>query len=168
MTYRIVGLEAGSFAHYFEMGDAELRRSGARMLIADAHPGYPCRVSLEDAQEGERVLLVNYTSHGSMADSDPDPVPHPYRTAYAIYVREGAPQAEPLVGRLPPVFAGRRMSLRGFDEEGLLVHALLAGPSEVEEGIGELFAEPRVACIHAHNAAYGCFAARIERVGDGQ
>ncbi|WP_395394668.1 DUF1203 domain-containing protein [Novosphingobium sp. BL-8A] len=164
MTFRIVGLEAGSFTHYFTMSDAELRRSGARLLIADAHPGYPCRVSLEDAREGERVLLVNFTSHGFTDGS----APHPYRTAYAIYVREGAAQAEPLVDRLPPAFAGRTMSLRGFDAEGMMVRAVLAGPGDIEEGIAALFAEPRIACIHAHNAAYGCFAARIEREGDEQ
>lgn len=157
MSFRIVGLDAGPFAHYFFMNDAELRRSGARLLTADAHPGYPCRVSLEDAREGERVLLVNFTSHD---------VANPYRTAHAIYVREGAVRAEPPVDRLPPVFAGRTMSLRGFDDEGMMVRAVLAGPGEVEAGIAALFAEPRVACIHAHNAAYGCFAARIEREGD--
>lgn len=157
MSFRIVGLDAEDFAPCFFMGDAELRRSGARLVAADAHPGFPCRVSLEDARMGERVLLINFTSHD---------VANPYRTAHAIYVREGAEQAEPMVDRLPPVFAGRTMSLRGFDEEGMMVRALLAGPGEVEAGIGALFAEPRVACIHAHNAAYGCFAARIEREGD--
>lgn len=157
MSFRIVGLDAGDFAPYFGMGDAELRRSGARMVVADAHPGFPCRVSLEDARQGERVLLVNFTSHD---------VANPYRTAHAIYVREGASKPEPLIGRLPPVFAGRTMSLRGFDEEGMMVRAQLVGPGQVEAGIAALFAEPRVACIHAHNAAYGCFAARIEREGD--
>jgi hypothetical protein len=44
--------------------------------------------------------------------------------------------------------------------------ARLAQPGEVETGITELFANPEIACIHAHNAAYGCFAARIERHGD--
>ncbi|QDK32361.1 DUF1203 domain-containing protein [Sphingomonas sp. IC081] len=140
------------------MSDAELRRSGARMVVADAHPGFPCRASLEDARQGERVLLINFTSHD---------VANPYRTAHAIYVREGVSAPEPWIDRLPPVFAGRTMSLRGFDDEGMMVRALLAGSGEVEAGIAALFAEPRVACIHAHNAAYGCFAARIEREGDG-
>ena len=156
MPFRIVGLDAGDFAPYFCMGDAELRRSGVRMVVADADPGFPCRVSLEDARMGERVLLINFTSHD---------VANPYRTAHAIYVREGAEQAEPMVDRLPPVFTGRTMSLRGFDEEGMMVRAVLAVSDEVEAGIAALFAEPRVACIHAHNAAYGCFAARIEREG---
>ncbi|MFC0686010.1 DUF1203 domain-containing protein [Novosphingobium clariflavum] len=158
MSFRIVGLEADDFAPYFFMSDAELRRSGARMVVADAHPGFPCRVSLDDARRGERVLLINFTSHD---------VANPYRTAHAIYIREGVSRPEPWIDRLPPVFAGRTMSLRGFDDEGMIVRALLAWPGEVEAGIAALFAEPRVACVHAHNAAYGCFAARIEREGDG-
>ncbi|TCM21909.1 uncharacterized protein DUF1203 [Novosphingobium sp. PhB165] len=158
MTYRIVGLRTAPFTHYFSMNDRELIDSGARRLIADSDSGYPCRVSLRDAEAGERVLLVNFVSHE---------VANPYRTAHAIYIREGASEAEPFVDRLPPVFEGRTMSLRGFDRDGMMVHALLAAPGTVEAGISSLFSDPEVACIHAHNAAHGCFAARIEREGDG-
>ena len=41
--------------------------------------------------------------------------------------------------------------------------ALLAMPGEADAKIRELFAEPGIASIHAHNAVRGCFAARIER-----
>lgn len=157
MTYRITGLPRASFTRYFSMSDAELGKVGARRLIADADRGFPCRVSLVDAQQGEPVLLINFESNSA---------PNPYRTAHAIYVREEARDCAPLVDRLPDVFEGRTLSLRGFDIEDELVGAELAAPGEVEAAIAALFRMPQVACIHAHNAAYGCFAALIERDGD--
>ncbi|KHK92007.1 DUF1203 domain-containing protein [Novosphingobium malaysiense] len=157
MTYRIAGLSRETFARYFAMTTAELARSGARRVTADADRGFPCRVSLEDARRGESLILLNFVSHD---------VANPYRTAYAIYVREAAREPEAWVDRLPPVFAGRPLSLRGFDLAGDLVCARLTMPGETEQGIRDLFADRRIACIHAHNAAYGCFAARIERHGD--
>jgi hypothetical protein len=110
-------------------------------------------VSLEDAAAGETLILVNHVSHD---------VPTPYRSAYAIYVREAAAQAA-FVDETPPVFAGRPLGLRGFDEEGMLKGALLAMPGEADAQIRTLFARPEIATIHAHNAAHGCFVARIER-----
>jgi hypothetical protein len=61
------------------------------------------------------------------------------------------------------VFATRTLSLRGFDEQGMMVDAVLADPGEADAAIRTLFANPRVATIDAHNATRGCFAARIER-----
>lgn len=157
MSYRIAGLPRAAFAQYFGRTAEELGELGARRVIASADRGFPCRVTLDDARAGESLILLNYTHHD---------VAGPYRSAYAIYVREDGEEAEPLVDSLPPVFAARDLSLRGFDAEGMLQAAVLAGPEEQDRAIRELFADLRVACIHAHNAAYGCFAARIERHGD--
>ncbi|HUD29650.1 MAG TPA: DUF1203 domain-containing protein [Novosphingobium sp.] len=158
MTYRIAGLPRSAFADYFGRTAEELGERGARRVIADADRGFPCRLTLDDAPTGESLILLNFTSHD---------VANPYRSAYAIYIREHGEEAEPLVDSLPPVFAGRTLSLRGFDAEGMLHAASLAGPDEQDAAIRSLFADPLVACIHAHNAAYGCFAARIERHGEG-
>jgi len=64
---------------------------------------------------------------------------------------------------LPPVFEGRRLALRAFDGDAMLRTARLAGPGEADDAIRDLFADPAISYIDAHNAAYGCFAARIER-----
>ncbi|AXB76448.1 DUF1203 domain-containing protein [Novosphingobium sp. P6W] len=158
MAYRIAGLPRGGFAQYYGKTAEELGHMGARRVLADADRGFPCRVSLEDARAGESLILLNFTSHD---------VANPYRSAYAIYIREHADQAQDFVDRLPPVFSGRALSLRGFDGDGMLHAASLAAPDEADDAIRALLAMPQVACIHAHNAAYGCFAARIERHGDG-
>jgi len=39
----------------------------------------------------------------------------------------------------------------------------LTQPGEADAGIRRLLADPAIATIHAHNAARGCFAAKIER-----
>ncbi len=152
MAYRIEGLAPQAFESLFGMMDGELAACGAVRVVADG-PGFPCRVSLEDAAPGETLILVNHVSHD---------VPTPYRSAYAIYVREAAAQAS-FVDETPPVFAGRPLGLRGFDAEGMLKGALLALPGEADAKIRALFARPEIATIHAHNAAHGCFVARIER-----
>jgi AraC family transcriptional regulator of adaptative response/methylated-DNA-[protein]-cysteine methyltransferase len=162
MTYRITGLPRASFAQYFGRSAEELEKLGARRVFADADRGFPCRITLEDAAKGESLILLNYTSND---------VAGPYRSAHAIYVREkagdGSDEGAAFEGELPPVFAGRTLSLRGFDDAGMLQAARLAEPGGVEGAIDDLFANAAVACIHAHNAAYGCFAATIERFGGG-
>jgi hypothetical protein len=45
----------------------------------------------------------------------------------------------------------------------MMADAVLAGPGEAEQGILQLFANPAIHMIHAHNAVRGCFSARIER-----
>lgn len=153
MTYRIEGLAPAPFAALFAMSDAELAARNARRVTSAASRGYPCRVTLEDAAEGETLILLNHVSHD---------VANPYRATHAIYVREGGEVAA-YVDTTPPVFEGRPLSLRGFDAEGMLRGALLALPGEADARIRELFAREEIATIHAHNAAHGCFAARIER-----
>lgn len=153
MTYRIKGLPRADFAHLFAMSDAELAARDAVRVTATG-PGFPCRVSLEDARAGERLILLNYTSHD---------VATPYRCAYAIYVREAGEAAEPLIDATPPVFEGRPLGLRAFDGDRMLRNAALALPGQADAKIRELFADANIAYIHAHNAAHGCFSARIER-----
>ncbi|TGX55159.1 DUF1203 domain-containing protein [Sphingomonas gei] len=153
MSYRIQGLDAQLFRHLFGQSDAALAAQGVVRVRADAKPGFPCRITLEDAEPGETLLLLNHTDHA---------VATPYRNSYAIYVRENPGDAAALADSLPPVLQGRPIALRGYDSAGMLRGAMLK-IGDVEAGIEELFARSEIAYIHAHNAAYGCFAARIER-----
>ena len=153
MTYRIEGLDPANFAHLVGRSDEALAHDGAVRVQASG-PGYPCRVSLEDADPGESLILLNYVSHD---------VATPYRSAYAIYIREGCTEAAGFIDDLPPVMRARPLGLRGFDTNGILKDARLALPGEADGKIRDLFGNPDIAEIHAHNAAHGCFAARIVR-----
>lgn len=154
MTYRIEGLRREAYAGLLGLGDDELARHCARRVRADSRPGFPCRVTLEDAEVGESLILFHHVSHD---------VTTPYRSACAIYVREGGGAPACYVDETPPVFEGRPLGLRGFDADGMLRGALLALPGEADAKIRALFERPEIAAIHAHNAAHGCFAAKIVR-----
>ncbi|HEX8191637.1 MAG TPA: DUF1203 domain-containing protein [Allosphingosinicella sp.] len=154
MSYRIEGLAREQFAPLLGLSEAALAERGALRVRADSERGYPCRVSLDHAAPGESVLLLNHVSNDA---------PTPYRTAFAIFVREAAAAPGIYEGRLPPVLQGRILSLRGYDADGMLKRALLAQPGEAEAEIAALLAEPAVESIHAHTAVNGCFLARIGR-----
>lgn len=153
MTYSITGLVAEQFAPLFAMDDAELAARGARRVTASADRGFPCRISLEDARAGEELILLHHVSHD---------VDTPYRSAYAIYVRPDV-SAATYCDEVPPVLEGRPIALRAFDSAGMLQTASLAAPGDADKAIRDLFDDDGIAYIDAHNAAHGCFAARIER-----
>lgn len=153
MTYRIAGLGAESFQHLFDLPDAALADHDAIRVTATHSPGFPCRISLRDAQPGEPLILVHHVSHD---------VATPYRSAYAIYVSKAA-EAEEFHDAIPPVMQHRPLGLRGFDASGMLRGARLAVAGEADAAIRDLFADAAIAYIHAHSAAHGCFVAKVER-----
>jgi Protein of unknown function (DUF1203) len=153
MAYRIEGLAAAEFAGLFDLGDAELAERNALRVRAGSSTGHPCRISLREAAEGEELLLLNHASNDVLT---------PFRATHAIYVRKGAETAR-YADQVPPLFASRTLSLRGFDSAGMLRDGILAAPGEADAGIRALFEHDEIDTIHAHSAAYGCFLARIER-----
>jgi len=153
MSFRIRGLPAAQFAHWFALGDAELKQRDAVRRIADSKPGYPCRISLTDADVGEQVLLINYEHLA--ADS-------PYRARHAIYIRAGEQTCD-VVDEVPAMLRSRLLSLRAFDAANMLTAADVVDGGALEAAIGTMLADPRVAFLHVHFARPGCYAARVER-----
>ena len=154
MTFRIHALPIEPFAVDFELADEALRARGIRRVVADDRPAYPCRVSLQDAREGERLLLLPYLHHD---------VATPYRASGPIYVREAATRAMPGMGEVPALLRSRLLSLRAYNARGMMTWADVLPGSELESGISEMFALERVAYLHVHYAKPGCYACRVER-----
>ena len=154
MGFQVSALDYADFAPLFGMTDAQLAQRSIVRQIADKQPGYPCRVSLQDAEPGETLLLLNY-EHLAVAS--------PYRSRHAIYVRENARRAAPEHNEIPAVLAIRLLSLRAFDQAGMMVDADVVQGKDAVPIIQGMLANPNVAFLHAHNAKYGCFAARIDR-----
>lgn len=123
-------------------------------MTADGRPAFPCRITLDDVQAGETLLLVNHCSH----DGD-----NPYRASHAIFVSESATEAAVYEDEIPPALDRRILSLRAFDKAGMMSDAALAQPSEADAVIRRLLADNAVDHIDAHNATRGCFAARVDR-----
>jgi hypothetical protein len=154
MDFRISGLDRAEFASLFGLSEGKLRERGVIRSVANEKPGFPCRVSLRDAEAGETLLLLNYEHL---------PVASPFRSSFAIYVLENAENAKPAVNEIPDALRRRMLSLRSYDRAGMMVDAELVHGSEAEPVIQRMLERAGVEFIHAHNAKPGCFAARIDR-----
>jgi hypothetical protein len=153
MSFRFKGLQPEQFADLAALDDAALEARGFRRMIADEKPGFPCRITLEDAEPGERMLLINHEHL---------PVHSPYRSLGPIFVREAATAAYD-GNDVPPVLRPRLLSLRAYDIDGMMIDADVVEGAQVEPALERLFATPQTAYIHVHNAKRGCFAALVER-----
>jgi hypothetical protein len=155
MSFIVSGLPIERFRPLFGLPEGELASRGVLRLTAEMKPGVPCRITLEEAEVGESVLLLNH-EHQSAAT--------PYRSGHAIFVREAALETKVLVGQIPEVFLGRTLSLRAFDRGGMMIDADLCQGDDAAGVIERLLAAPGAAYLHVHNAKRGCYAARVERV----
>jgi hypothetical protein len=155
MTYAIHGLPAEGFKPLFGAADAALAAAGVTRMTVDKPVGYPCRISLEDAPVGATVLLLNY---------EHQPADTPFRSSHAIFVREDAGSPARYVDEIPAVLLRRPfISLRSFDATGFMIDAEVAGGETLEPAIRRLLDNPQADYLHAHFAARGCYAARIDR-----
>jgi len=154
MTFRIHGLDPAPFRHLWGLSEAQLAERGAIRVLADSHPGYPDRITMQDVPEGAPVILINHTCM---------PKASPYRASHAIFVREGATEPYDAIGEVPAVMHRRQLSLRGFDAHGMMLEAELATGDGIAEAIARIFGNPEVEEIHAHYAARGCYSGRITR-----
>ena len=153
-SFQLVGLPAEPFAELFALSDAELAAHHAQRVVSGAQPGYPCRVSLVDADVGDELLLLTFPHQ---------PAASPYNASGPIYVRKGARQRRVEAGVIPEYVRSRLMSVRAYDAAHMIVDASVCEGSEAAPEIERLFGNDRVAYIHLHNARRGCFSCRVER-----
>jgi hypothetical protein len=152
--FQLVALPHEQFESLFSRSEAELEAIGARQMIVDQKPGFPCRVSLADAEVGETVILLPFTHHD---------VSSPYRGGGPIFVRRGAKTAKPAVGEIPIMFRHRLLSIRAYDTGAMMVGAEVIQGSDLEDAIQRQFADERVSYLHIHNAQPGCYNCSVVR-----
>ncbi len=154
MELRYRGLAAVDFSHAFGLAEEALAARGMRRMFVDQKPGFPCRVTLEDAEPGESVLLLAFQHQ---------PARSPYRASGPIFVREGTHATFDRIGEPPPVLAGRTLSARAYAEDGMMVDADVAEGLTVVPLLRRLFAAAGTSYVHIHFARRGCYACRVER-----
>jgi hypothetical protein len=154
MSFHITGLPLSHFAPLFALTDQQLAARDAVRVVSDGRSGYPCRVSLQDAQTGESLILLNY-EHLAVAS--------PYRSRHAIYVREAATEATLDADEVPALFRSRLLSLRAFDAKGMMKAADVTPGTAIENVIEQMFANDATEYLHVHYAKPGCYAARVDR-----
>lgn len=159
MSFQVIALPSSEFEALYGLSDEELQRRGVRTSIANAQPGFPCRVTLKDAEPGARMFLMNYEHQSANS---------PYRSTHAIYVQDGASTATASVNEVPAVLRIRLLSVRAFDTLGMMVDADVVDGNEVAQTFERMLANDKVAYLHVHNAKRGCYAARVERVSEVQ
>ena len=152
--FRLVGLEAHSFAPLFDLSDEQLAERSIRRVVADKKPGFPCRISLVDAEVGEELLLLPYFHQ---------PANSPYQASGPIFIRTRARQRVADPSEVPPYVSVRLISVRAYDERDFIVDAEVCEGSDAAASIRRMFANPAVRYIHLHNAKRGCFSCRVER-----
>jgi len=152
--FRLVGLAPEAFAPFFALTDEQLAERGIHRVVADRKPGYPCRISLVDAEIGEPLLLLPYCHQ---------PANSPYQASGPIFIRSGARQRVADASEVPPYVTDRLMSVRAYDERDFIVDAEVCAGADVAATIRRMFEDAQVRYIHLHNAKRGCFSCRAER-----
>ena len=152
--YVISGLPLQPFQPLFDLDDAALRARGIVRQVADAKPGFPCRITLQDAEPGERLLLLSWRH----LDVDT-----PYRADGPVFVRESARNTAVFRDAVPEQQRSRLLSVRAYDNDGWMRDAEVAEGALLESLIVRLFEDPLVAYLHVHNARRGCYACRVDR-----
>ena len=152
--FRIHALPAAQFQPLFALSDDELAAGDIRRAVADGPNAYPCRVSLRDAQPGERLLLLPYEHHA---------VATPYRASGPIFVREAAADATFPLDEVPDQLRRRLLSIRAYGEDGMMRIADVVEGRDIESLIARFFDRADVDYLHVHFAKYGCYACRITR-----
>ena len=154
MDYIVSGLPLEPFQLLFGLADDALRKRGIVRRIADAKPGYPCRITLQDAEPGESLLLLHWRHLEATT---------PYRAGGPIFVRESATSTLRMRNAIPEQQRCRLLSVRGYDADGWMHDADVVEGAALEPLIARLFGDPRIAFLHVHNARRGCYACRIDR-----
>lgn len=156
MSFQVHAIKAERFASYLTPGSG----GHPRWIEATAKPGFPCRVSLRDADVGEAVLAVQFEHHG---------VDSPYRASGPVFARKAALESGlalvlPGPNQIPGFLVHRHLSVRAYSADGMMVHALTCGGDELVSAIESALTEACVDALHIHNAAPGCFMCAVRRI----
>lgn len=153
-NFKLVALNKALFEEFFALSETELTQKGIRKMVVDEFPGYPCRVSLEDAEIGEEVILLNFQHHN---------VNSPYKAGGPIFVRKVAQTAMPAINEIPKMFDHRLLSIRGFDQAATMIFADVTPGEKLKEKLNSILANQAISYLHIHNAKPGCFNCLVVR-----
>jgi hypothetical protein len=153
-SFQLVGIDHRQFEPLFLLSDEALKEHHAERHIATESPGYPCRVSLEDAKVGEELLLLSYVHQ---------PAASPYRASGPIFVRRTAKQRRLEAGEVPSYVTSRLISVRAYDKAHMIVTASVCEGVLVAKELESYFSNDQVDYIYLHNAKRGCFSCQVIR-----
>ncbi len=154
LNFQIMALHGHAYSGWFHLDDQQLAQMGIVRMRVSSKPGFPCRISLQDAEIGEEVLLINYLHHDT---------PSPYRASGPVFIRKDAVQAKPLPNQIPSMLIHRLLSIRAYDAQGMMLEARTLHGRELGFAIQGIFHNQQISYIHIHNAGPGCYNCRANR-----
>ena len=147
-NFQIKALPESEFAPLFELDNRELAESGAIRMTVNKKLAFPCRISLEDSELGDEVILLPYQHHKTTS---------PYQSRGPIYVRKNAVTAKLAVNQIPKLLNHRLLSIRGYDKQGMMKASLVTEGQSLRESLNEMFYNQEIDYVHIHNAKPGCY-----------
>lgn len=154
-NFRFVALDKTLFTELFNLSQKELAKKEIQKMVVDEYPGFPCRVSLADAEIGEEVILLNFEHHN---------VRSPYKSSGPIFVRKNVETALPEQNEVPKMFNHRLLSIRGFNKVATMVFADVTQGDNLKNKIHKILDNIEIEYLHIHNAKPGCFNCLVIRV----
>jgi hypothetical protein len=138
-----------------ENGATSLHDNPIQKITVDQSPGYPCRLSLEDAKIGEEVYLF---SHQPFTNENP------YRETGPVFVRTEADQATLEPGQIPDMIKRRPIIVRSYSADETLLSGDPAEGEDVGQVIQQCLNREGVAFLHIRAALTGCYLCKVEQV----
>jgi len=131
--------------------------------FADRDGGSPLRCCNHLSRPGEQILLVSYSPlHRWATAKGVDP--GPYDETGPVFLH-AIPCDGPDHDGFPDDYRGLPRVLRPYDADGRILdgQVIAEGDLHPERAIDEVFADPKVAFIHARALLAGCFTFAIDR-----
>ncbi|REH54866.1 uncharacterized protein DUF1203 [Tenacibaculum gallaicum] len=153
-NFRISAIE-NTFNHLFDLNTEELLSNSIVKMIVDKSPGFPCRVSLQDAEIGEEVILLPFKHHKTKS---------PYQSSGPIFVRKNAKTPKLEVNEIPKFLNHRYLSLRGYNNDGMIQEMDTCKGDDLRNKVLLFLSNSKVSYIQIHNARPGCYNCQVNRV----
>jgi hypothetical protein len=145
------------------LADAE----GRDRAVTDDSGGSPLRCCLRSSRPGERIALVSYAPLRLWAQQNAAD-PGPYDEIGPVFIHP-EPCEGPRGTGYPEDFIGTKRMFRAYRADGSILRGRLTAAEEVADEasasrlLGEIFADPEVAVVHARAVDFGCFTFEVRR-----
>ncbi|MDV7695434.1 DUF1203 domain-containing protein [Chryseobacterium soli] len=154
-NFKLEALHHLNFTYLNHLSETEVSEHNIKKIKADKFPGFPCRITLEDAAVGETVFLLNYDFHN---------VNSPYRANGPVFVRANQVTKTYEINEIPIMFHHRLLSIRGYSKEAMMIAADVSEGKFLKGKLSQMLENPEIEYIHLHNAKPGCFNCVVKRI----
>ncbi len=154
INFKISAID-NTYNSLFKRTTEELAKKNMVKMRVNSNPGFPCRVSLEDALIGEEVLLLPFEYHKTTS---------PYKASCPVFIRKNAVKANLAVNEIPTMLFKRQQTLRVYDTNGMMIAAKSSRTDDIRKEIETLFMNPKASYIQVHNTNPGCYNCQVDRI----